>query len=82
MGLRPEVSRRSGEGPGVSLGGRALDIDPAVPQDDARAMASKQANSGPKDRRNLYLVSQLCAHHISQLSTAACVSIVRNVHRA
>ena len=41
----------------MSLGGRALDIDLAVPQDDARAMASKQANSGPKDRRNLYLVS-------------------------
>ena len=40
------------------MAGLTLDIDIAVTQDDARAMASAKAgNAGPKDKRNLYLVS-------------------------
>lgn len=40
------------------MGGVALEIDIAVTQDDARAMASAKAGkASPKDRRNLYLVS-------------------------
>lgn len=48
---------RSGEGPGVSLAGRLLDIDVALTQHDARAMAAQNSGpSRPKDKRNLYLV--------------------------
>jgi hypothetical protein len=43
----------------VLLGGRTLDIDIALTQDDARAMAAgKNGKAGPKDKRNVYLVRQ------------------------
>lgn len=51
---------RSGEGPGVIVGGATVEIDVAVTQEDARAMASAKAGkagkTGPQDKRNLYLV--------------------------
>ena len=54
---------RSGEGPGVLVGGRRLDIDIALTQDDARAMAAgkNQKAGASKDKRNLYLVRQLAS---------------------
>lgn len=50
--------QREGRGEGVSLRGKALDIDPALVQDSARALAHSKDGRPAKghDRRNLYLV--------------------------
>lgn len=54
---------RDGKGAGVMVGGRTVEVDVALSQDDARSLASgKGAASGGKDNRNLYLVCYLPSH--------------------
>lgn len=60
---------RDGLGAGVMVGGRAVEVDVALSQDDARSLASgKAATTGSKDNRNLYLVSFLLSAYICQLT--------------
>ena len=49
---------RDGGGPGVVVNGKHVDVDAALSQQDARAMATQQGiKQGPEDKRRLYLVS-------------------------
>ena len=51
------LCNREGQGPGIVLAGKQLEVDIALVQEDARSLASgKVADRHPTDRRNLYLV--------------------------
>lgn len=49
---------RSGDGLGVIIAGRKVDVDPALGGDDVRALAVSRTKDGDGDKRNTYLVSQ------------------------
>lgn len=51
-------AKRDGNGPGVSLKGKQLEVHAALVQDSARALAQEQSGftGKGKDKRNLYLV--------------------------
>ena len=51
-------AKRDGKGAGVSLKGKLLEVDAALVQDSARALAQEQSGFAGKgkDKRNLYLV--------------------------
>jgi RNA recognition motif-containing protein len=57
-------ARRASAGPGVSLKGNDLEIDAALVQDKARALAQEQSGfmGSTKDKRNLYLVRPRALH--------------------
>lgn len=62
----------------MSLAGLTLEIDVAVTQDDARAMASARAgNAASKDKRNLYLVSSasIASSQASQVLPETCAEL-------
>lgn len=48
--------RREGRGEGVSVKGKPLDIDAALVQDSARALAQTKGGAGGTKGRNLHLV--------------------------
>ncbi|KAK9829098.1 hypothetical protein WJX72_003878 [[Myrmecia] bisecta] len=50
---------RKGEGPGIVVAGRPLEVDLALSQDDARSLAAqKLPHFDSKDNRNLYLAKE------------------------
>ena len=74
------VPRREGQGPGISLAGRPIEVYLAVTQEDARTMAADKARAAghdtSKDARNLYLVRYVISQ-CNQIVDACNLYLVR-----
>eukprot|EP00884_Botryococcus_braunii_P019055 jgi/Botrbrau1/5833/Bobra.0366s0015.1 len=49
---------RTGEGPGIHIGGRAVQVDMALSQEGAVRLATNRSENGSRDNRNLYLTKE------------------------
>ena len=72
-GTHCSCCRRDGVGPGVVVNGKSVDVDAALSQEDARAMAAQQGDKHvPEDRRRLYLVGCSLYHTLYLSSSVVC----------